>query len=155
MEIINQVRESEIAGSDWRNLYRIGGTAALVMTAFIPIQIIVFVLWPPPETVTGWFDLFQSNWFIGLLDLDLLLIVDQVLVGLVLLALFITLRKTNPSFMLIALALGLIGITTYFASTVTFEMLSLSNSRANRYDFRPWFSLATGNMEHPGCPKTL
>jgi hypothetical protein len=127
MEIENQASENENKGSDWRNLYKVGASAALVMAVFIPVQIIIFILWPPPDTVTGWFALFQNNWLIGLLDLDLLLIVDQILVGMVLLSLFIILRKTNPSAMLIALVLGLIGIAAYFASTIAFEMLSLSN----------------------------
>ena len=42
------------------------------------MQILVFLISPPPETVTGWFDLFQSSMLIGLLNLDLLLMVDQV-----------------------------------------------------------------------------
>ena len=62
--------------------------------------------------------------------MDLLLIVDQVLVGLVLLALYITLRRTSQSFMAIALTVGLVGIAAYFASTAAFEMLSLSDQYA-------------------------
>jgi hypothetical protein len=126
MEKMNRVTESETSHSDYKNLYRVGGTAALVMAVFIPIQVIVFILWPPPDSVVGWFTLFQQNRLIGLLDLDLLLIVDQILVGLMLLALFTILRRTSKSFMAIALILGLLGIAAYFASTAAFEMLSLS-----------------------------
>jgi hypothetical protein len=42
-------------------------------------------------------------------------------------ALYILLRKTNPSLMLIALLLALLGIAAYFSSTAAFEMLALSN----------------------------
>jgi len=78
---------AETADSGWKSLYRVGGAAALIMAVFIPIQFIIFVAWPPPSTVIGWFTLFQNNRLLGLLDMDLLLIVDQVLVALVLLAL--------------------------------------------------------------------
>lgn len=122
------IDESNVETADfaWKSLYRIGGTAALTMAVFIPIQIIIYVAWPPPTTVIGWFTLFQSNWLLALLDMDLLLIVDQVLVALVLLALYIALRRDSQSFMAIALVAGLVGIAAYFASTAAFEMLSLS-----------------------------
>jgi hypothetical protein len=62
--------------------------------------------------------------------MDLLLIVDQVLMVLVLLALCIALRRASQSFMAIALTAGLVGIAAYFASTTAFEMLSLSDQYA-------------------------
>jgi hypothetical protein len=126
----NQATNAETADSGWNSLYKVGGAAALIVAAFIPIQIIIFVIWPPPSTVIGWFTLFQNNRLIGLLDMDLLLIIDQVLIGLVLLALYIALRRTSQSFMAIALTLALVGIATYFASTAAFEMLSLSDQYA-------------------------
>jgi len=120
----------ETEDSAWKRLYRVGGAAALIMAVFIPIQIIIFIAWPPPSTVIGWFTLFQNNRLLGLLDMDLLLIVDQVLVALVLLALYIVLRRTSQSFMAIALTAGLVGIAAYFTSTAAFEMLSLSDQYA-------------------------
>jgi hypothetical protein len=118
---------TETADSDWKGLYRVGGTAALIMAVFIPIQIIIFVAWPPPSSVIGWFTLFQNNRLLGLLDMDLLLIVDQVLIGLVLLALYVALRRASQSWMAIALAAGLVAIAAYFASATAFDMLSLSD----------------------------
>ncbi len=50
----------------------VGGAAALITVLFIPIQMIVFVVSPPPATVLDYFTLFQSNRLLGLLDLDLL-----------------------------------------------------------------------------------
>src|SRR5690242_8377784 len=55
-------------------LNRIGGLAALAVVVLIPIQAAIFILWPPPTTVLGYFSVFQSNLPLGLLDLDLLLI---------------------------------------------------------------------------------
>jgi hypothetical protein len=130
MSQLKQVADAETADSAWKSLYRVGGVAALIMAVFIPIQFIIFLIWPPPSTVIGWFTLFQNNALLGLLDMDLLLIVDQVLVALILLALYVALRRTSQSFVAIALILGLLGIAAYFASTVAFEMLALSHQYA-------------------------
>jgi hypothetical protein len=121
---------AEPTESAWKALYRVAAVAALLMVVFIPIQSIVFVLWPPPNTVIGWFRLFQHNWLLGLLDMDLLLIVDQILMGLVLLALCAALKGASPSLMAIALTAGLEGIAAYFASSTAFNMLSLSSQYA-------------------------
>lgn len=58
--------------------------------------------------------------------MDLLLILDYVLWGLIFLALWAALRQASQSCMAIALILQLIAIATYLASTAAFEMLSLS-----------------------------
>src|SRR5215218_6905208 len=111
----------------WQTLHKLGGVTALAVLALIPIQMIVFFLWPPPSSVIGWFTLFQDNALVGLLDMDLLLIVDYLLLIGVFSALFASLRRANESLMAIALILQLVSTATYFASTVAFEMLSLSN----------------------------
>lgn len=130
MNQVYQATNTESAEADWKSLYKVGAGAALTVLAFMPIQMIIFFVWPPPSTVIGWFTLFQDNGLVGLLDMDLLLIVDYALMGLVFLALWAALRRTSQSFMAIALTLELVGIATYFASTVAFEMLSLSNQYA-------------------------
>ena len=113
--------------SRWKGLYKAGGVAAIAVLALIPIQMVVFIVWPPPSTVTGWFQLFQDNALVGLLDLDLLLIVDYALMVVAFLALWAALRRVSQSLMAIALLAEAVGVTTYFASTAAFEMLSLSN----------------------------
>jgi hypothetical protein len=45
-------------------------------------------------------------------------------------ALYTALKQENESWMLIALVLGLMGITAYLASNTAFEMLSLSSKHA-------------------------
>ena len=121
---------TEAAESRWKGLCNAGGIAALTMFALMIIQIIIFSVWPPPDTVEGYFTLFQNNWLLGLLSLDLLYIVDSVLLILIYLALYIVLRKAGESSMLIALVLGIAGIAAYFASNTAFEMLSLRNQYA-------------------------
>jgi len=133
---LNQVTDAETSDSHWKGLYKVAAAAALLIVAMIPIQAIVFVAWPPPDflpnvsTVTDWFTLFQNNWLLGLLELDLLLIADYALGGLVTLALYVALRRTSESFTAIALILGLVGIADYIASNPAFSMLSLSDQYA-------------------------
>jgi hypothetical protein len=116
-----------MADSAWKPLYRVAGVAALLMVVFIAIQSIVFLAWPPPDTVLGYFTLFQQNWLLGLLSRDLVYMLSHALLVLIYLALYAALRRVSPSFMAIALTLGLVGIAAYFASNTAFEMLSLSN----------------------------
>ena len=130
METINHINPPGTADVRWKSLFKVGGIAALAMALFIPIQLTVFVLWPPPATVAGWFALFQNSRIIGLLDMDLLLIVDQIFMILIFLALYFALRRASPSAMAIAVVLGIGGAVAYFASTSAFEMLSLSGKYA-------------------------
>jgi hypothetical protein len=110
----------------WRPLLRAGGLAALVIVALIPVQMAVFIACPPPETVAGFFALLEDNALLGLLSLDLLYLLNNALLSIVYLALYVALRRTAESAMAIALTLGLIGIAAYFASNTAFEMLSLA-----------------------------
>ena len=125
-----QITSEETADPRWKGLYKASGVAALVSLALIPIQIIVFIVWPPPSTVEGFFTVFQNNWLQGLLNLDLLYIVTNVLMILIYLGLYAALKRASESSTAIALTLGLVGIAAYFASNTAFEMLSLSNQYA-------------------------
>ncbi len=131
---INDLANAKTVNAEWKGLYRVGGVAALIIILFIPIQVGVFILWPPPGSVIGWFNLFHENKFLGLLDMDLLLIVDEVLFVFILLALWAALRRTSPSGMAIALLLGMVGVVAYLASATAFEMLSLSNQYITSYN---------------------
>ncbi len=115
----------------WKGLFKIGGIASLVIVVLIPIQIFFFIMWPPPETAREFFALFQENWILGLISLDLLYILTNILLIPMYLSLYIALREVNQSYTLIAIILGFIGLATYFSSTVASEILSLSNQYAN------------------------
>jgi len=120
------MNQSIFKPEDWNKLCRLGGILALIVVAIIPVQIVIYGLWPPPKEVLGFFELFKKNWFLGLLSLDLLYLVNNILLAFVYLALFAALRKTKAYPMFIALVLGFIGIAVYYSSTAAFEMLSLS-----------------------------
>jgi hypothetical protein len=124
--------QAEIVDASWKSLYKVGGAAALLSAVFIPIQVIVFIAWPPPlaGTAGDWFGLFQTNPLIGLIDLDLLLVADNVLLIPILLALYVTLRRASESLMAIATVLGIVGIVLFITSNPAIEMLSLSDHYA-------------------------
>ena len=90
---LNQVTGAERTDSRWNWIYKLGGSGALLTVGLIPVQIIVFIAWPPPgfqptlSNVIGDFTLLHNHKVVGLIDLDLLLIVDQVLTIPILLAL--------------------------------------------------------------------
>ncbi len=111
---------------NWDKLFKFGGISALIIVLIIPIQIVVFTLYPPPETAIGFFELFRNNWVIGLLSLDFLYYLNNGLLILVYLGLFASLRKIDFANMLIAIIIGFIGIAIYYVSTIGFEMLSIS-----------------------------
>ena len=131
-----QALDSEIRDPRWSLLYKLAGTAALITVAFIPLQIVVFIGWPPPgyeptpAVVAGWFTLFRNNRLLALVDLNLFLILDTLLAVPILLALFVALRRVSESIMALATVLGLVGVAAFFASNTTFSMLSLSNQYA-------------------------
>src|SRR5215471_11485453 len=93
--------QAETLASGWKPLYWVVGAAALTIVGIMVIQIVVFIAWPPPGTVLGYFTLFHRNWHLGLLSLDLLYIVDNALVVPMYLALYAALRRASPSFMAI------------------------------------------------------
>lgn len=142
---MSKVTGDVVIDSQWKHLYKVGAFATIVMLALIPIQIVVFIAYPPPTTVIDFFLLFQKNWLVGLLNLDLLYIVNNILLSLIYLALYFSLKRANESFMVIALGLGFLGIAAYFPSNTAFEMLSLSNQyAAATTDTQRFISLAAG-----------
>jgi hypothetical protein len=114
----------------WKLLYKIGGFSAIGMLAIMVAQIAIFIIWPPPTTTEGFFVLFQQNRFLGLLSMDLLYLVNNTILILIYLALWIPLKRVSESLSLVALIFGIVGITAYFSSNPAFEMLSLSNQFA-------------------------
>jgi hypothetical protein len=128
---LNQIAGYETNLMKWKLLYRIAGISSIVMLILIPIQIIIFSISFPPESIKSWFELLQNNWLLGLIHLDLLYIIDNVIVAIMYLAFYFTLKQENESLMAIALLLGFLGIAAYFASNTAFEMLSTSKLYAN------------------------
>ena len=116
--------------SSWKGLFTISGAACLIVAILIPIDVILFLVWPRPSTVSDFFTLYQSNVLLGLISLDLLYVIDQILMIPAILTFYITLRHTNKSIMTVATVLCLVGIIAIFASNPAANMLYLSNQYA-------------------------
>jgi hypothetical protein len=130
MSQLKQVTDTNTTDSRWHWLYKVAGMSALVTAVLIVVQMIVFIIWPPPSTAIDYFKLFQDNALLGYLALDLLYVIDNVLLIPILLALYAALRRTNESFMLIGAALGFVGIAALFASNPAANMHFLSGQYA-------------------------
>lgn len=126
----NQNQFTTNEDSRWKSLYKIGGAAALIIVLSMLIHSVVLGTNPPPDTVIDWFTLFQRNKLVGLIDFDLLYVVDNALMIVVYLAFYAALRRAGETLMIIATALGLVAIATFFSSNTAFSMLSLSNQYA-------------------------
>ena len=112
---------------NFQPLYRVAQFMAITMLILIPLQIIIYVISPPPDTVKGFFELYQQNPFLGLLSLDFLYLFSNMTIVIIYVALFVLLYREKPVTVLLALILGLIGIACYYPSNPAFEMLTLSN----------------------------
>ena len=127
---MTQVTHTETADPAYKSLYKLGGVAAWVVVALTLVEIIGFIFYPQPSTVSDWFILFQSDKIIGLFGFWGLEVPMYAMFILVFLALYVVLRKANPGLMSIVLVFALLGTGIFFATNNPFTMLSLSNQHA-------------------------
>lgn len=126
--------------SSWRNLYRIGGLAALgtVLVGLVEIGITFLPGGNTSKiTIFDWFTHFQVSPFMGLRDLGLLNILFYALDIPIFLALYIAHRKSSQSHAALAMIVSFIGVAVFYATNRAFAMLDLSNQ----------FALATSEMQ--------
>ncbi len=121
---------SDSSESGWRYLYRVAANAALITVVLFLFQIVAFFVWPPPSTVAGHYALLQSRPFVGLVSLDLLIIVDEILAVPLVLALYLSLRRIHESLVLIATALSAASIVCFLVATPALNMQFLSHQYA-------------------------
>lgn len=116
----------------WRPLLKLATVSAVIVVIMIPIQALVFILSPPPQTVLEYFALFEHSPALGLLDLDLLLTIDYLVMIPFYLALFVIIRRVAGAWALVALVVGLFGLILYlFSREATFSMWQLSTQYAS------------------------
>ncbi len=118
---------------EWTWLYRLAGVATFTSAALIIVAGAVFVRMPPPgfeptaSNTREWFAFFQAHRLVGLFNLDLVMVMDNVLAIPVFLALYVALRRISLSWTTIAVAAALVGTAGYFAINPAFSMLALSD----------------------------
>lgn len=124
---MNQVTNVETDDSAYKSLYKLGGAAALIVVVVTLGEVVGFIFYPQPSTVSDWFMLFESNRIIGLLDFWGLEVLMYIMFTIVFLALYVALRKANEGYMAIAMTFALLGIGIFLATNNPFSMLSLSD----------------------------
>lgn len=113
-----------------RAVYTAAFVATIAMLVIIPLQILVFVLYPMPHATQDWFALLKAKPLVGMFHTDFFLMVNNALIVLIYLAFWHSLRQINKGLLQLALVLGLIGIAAYISSNKTFELLTLAGEYA-------------------------
>jgi hypothetical protein len=112
----------------WQTLYRIGGAAPLITIAFYLSEFLLIPWEQYPTSTEAWFALFQRSKWLGLLYLNALDIFSIALLGVMFLALYIALRRSDESRMAVAAFFGFLGVTTFVVPRVAMlSMLQLSD----------------------------
>ena len=114
----------------YKNLYKLGGVAAWCVVGLTLSEIVGFIFFPQPGTVSEWFSLFQRNRIIGLFGFWGLEIPMYAMFVLVFLACYAALRKDHPGLLAVALIFALLGVGIFFATNNPFSLLALSNRYA-------------------------
>ena len=115
----------------WRGLLVTGAWCAYASVVMIVVQILIYVVWPPPESTAGFFELLLANPLAGLVSLDVLYVVSNALMYLVYLTLAVVLWRVSRSAVMIALAFCVVGISAYMSSPRPVEMLTLAHAYAD------------------------
>ncbi|MGB7537122.1 MAG: hypothetical protein WBM17_01160 [Anaerolineales bacterium] len=128
--MMNQAANSATPDSAYRRLFAVGGAAALAAAALTLGEVVALAVFPQPGPIRGWFDLFQANPAVGLLDFWGLEIPMYGMFALTFLAVYAVLKKFDESRMAIVITLALLGVGIFLATNNPFSMLSLSNQHA-------------------------
>jgi hypothetical protein len=130
--------------AQWRGLVRTGGWVAYAGVLLIVVQIALYLIWPPPDTVVGFFELLLANPVYGFITLDVLYILSNLLAYLLYLALAVVLWRVSRSGVVVALAFGVLGMAAYMASPRPVEMLGLAHAFADADGAERVALIATG-----------
>jgi hypothetical protein len=116
----------------WRGVLATAAVGAILTAICVPLQVALFIAAPPPasHSVGEWFDLFNESPLVGLLSLDLLMMVEQVLAVPIILAVFLLAHRAAPSATLVGASAWLLGAILFLGSNTGFEMLALARGYA-------------------------
>ncbi len=117
--------------SGYRLLFRLGGVAALATVALTFLQVVLGIVWPPPDfaptaaIAESMLRMVETSPVRAFVTLDGLMVIDYVMLGVVYLALYAALRRRSPSLVTLGVGLALIAITLYFAVNPSITMFAL------------------------------
>jgi hypothetical protein len=116
------------------DLFRVAGIAAIVLELVLVLGLVTYFFWPyaPGNQSTDTiFRLLQSNPIGGLISLDLILVLGNLIGVVIFLSLYVSLRQVNNSLATLAFVIGLIGVVLLFPARPLVELLNLSHAYAN------------------------
>jgi hypothetical protein len=129
--------------------------ATILMLVIIPAQILAFAMNPMPATTQGWFELMVDRPLLGMFHADFFLMVNNILIAIIYLGFYQSLKRLNKGLMQVAVALGLVGIAAYISSNKTFELFILAREfRAASDDATRQLLLAAGKATLVGWQGT-
>lgn len=96
------------------------------MIVLIPVQTILFILFPHPTTIIDWFTLFKHTPVIGFVGFDVFYALSNILMVFFYISLFIIIKNKINNLTIFAVILSLISITIYFSSNRFVEMYTIS-----------------------------
>ncbi len=120
----------ETSDSSYKGLYQLSGITALINALLVLGELIVYAVFPRPGDALAHFQLFQRNWLVGLLTLDLLGMISYLLFVPIILAFYIALHRTSQALMAVATVLFFVGIADFYATNTAFPVLALSQQYA-------------------------
>lgn len=120
--------------NEYASLYRIAFASTIAMLVIIPVQIAVFVITGIPEGTLEWFELFNDSRLLGLFHADFFILVNNVLIAVIYLAFYHSLKRVDKGLMQLGVMLGLVGIAAYLSSNKTFELMALAGQYAAETD---------------------
>jgi hypothetical protein len=112
-------------------LYRAGSLAALTTVAVTILQIVLGIVWRPPDfaptaaIAESMLQMVTASPVRAFVTLDGLMVVDYLLLVVVYLALYAALRPRSPSLATLGVGLALIAITLYFTANPSITMFVL------------------------------
>lgn len=122
----------EISDKNWRNIYRVGAITTIIVLAGIILDMVVGTITGGniaelPQTAIERFNQFKETPLLGLYNLDLLNIINQIILIPSIFALYAVHRETNKSSALLSLILFLVGTTIFVTGNTALTMLDLSH----------------------------
>lgn len=118
-------------------LYRAGAAAAAVTVFITFVQIVLGIVWPPPDfaptaaIAESLLRLSSAHPLRAFVTLDGLMVVDYLLLIVVYLALFAAMRDREPSLMTLGTGLALLAIGLYFTANPSITMFVLAEQYAS------------------------
>jgi hypothetical protein len=131
----NAKQSDAMIENQWRGMFIFGGITAILTLIGITLDIVFGSITGGniaalPQTAIDRFLQFQQNPLLGLYNLDLLNVINQIILIPAYFAIFAALRKTNYPMALFALIICLIGSTVFITTNTALPMMELSKKYA-------------------------